>query len=346
VSDSLGVLQETIARHVDEADVAEFGVYIRHIQSGATVEMNPEALYPMASVFKIPLLLETLAQVDEGRCALEERIELRPEHVLAPSGVLVDLDAGLRLTLRDLLTLMIIVSDNTATDMVLDRIGRDRVMERLRFWGVESVSVQMGVAGLFDAGFGWPENEGSFVEAYRQVHATGPTIDPLTGEADASLRTLLERGPNWDSISTARTVENNVASPRGMGQLLERLMRGELLSERCTRVALDIMLRQQINQRIPRFLAETTAVAHKTGTFFASRNDAGIVYLPGGEQFVIVTFALLRRDRLEGDAREAAEAADRADRAMGYITRSAYDTFTSAKERNHGNRDGSTNRAR
>lgn len=346
MSDSLGVLQETIARHVDEADVAEFGVYIRHIQSGATVEMNPEALYPMASVFKIPLLLETLAQVDEGRCALEERIELRPEHVLAPSGVLVDLDAGLRLTLRDLLTLMIIVSDNTATDMVLDRIGRDRVMERLRFWGVESVSVQMGVAGLFDAGFGWPENEGSFVEAYRQVHATGPTIDPLTGEADASLRTLLERGPNWDSISTARTVENNVASPRGMGQLLERLMRGELLSERCTRVALDIMLRQQINQRIPRFLAETTAVAHKTGTFFASRNDAGIVYLPGGEQFVIVTFALLRRDRLEGDAREAAEAADRADRAMGYITRSAYDTFTSAKERNHGNRDGSTNRAR
>ncbi len=346
MSDSLGVLQETIARHVDEADVAEFGVYIRQVQSGATVEMNPEALYPMASVFKIPLLLETLAQVDEGRCALEERIELRPEHVLAPSGVLVDLDAGLRLTLRDLLTLMIIVSDNTATDMVLDRIGRDRVMERLRFWGVESVSVQMGVAGLFDAGFGWPENEGSFVEAYRQVHATGPTIDPLTGEADASLRTLLERGPNWDSISIARTVENNVASPRGMGQLLERLMRGELLSERCTRVALDIMLRQQINQRIPRFLAETTAVAHKTGTFFASRNDAGIVYLPGGEQFVIVTFALLRRDRLEGDAREAAEAADRADRAMGYITRSAYDTFTSAKERNHGNRDGSTNRAR
>jgi len=346
VSESLGILQETIAHHIDDADVAEFGIYIRHIQSGATVEVNPEALYPMASVFKIPLLLETLAQVDEGRCALDERIELLPEHVLAPSGVLVELDAGLQLTLRDLLTLMIIVSDNTATDMVLDRIGRDRVMERLRAWGVETVSVQMGVTGLFDAGFGWPENEGSFVEAYRRAHTKGPMIDPLTGEADAALQVLLERGPNWDSIPTARTVENNVASPRGMGQLLERLIRGELLSELSTRVALDIMLRQQINQRIPRFLAETTAVAHKTGTFFASRNDAGIVYLPGGQQFVVVTFALLRRDRLEGDAREAAEAADRADRAMGYITRSAYDTFTSAKERNHGNRDGSTNRAR
>jgi hypothetical protein len=170
-------------------------------------------------------------------------------------------------------------------------------------------------------------------------------IDPLTGEADAALQVLLERGPNWDSIPTARTVENNVASPRGMGQLLERLIRGELLSELSTRVALDIMLRQQINQRIPRFLAETTAVAHKTGTFFASRNDAGIVYLPGGQQFVVVTFAAAPRS-IRGDAREAAEAADRADRAMGYITRSAYDTFTSAKERNHGNRDGSTNRAR
>ena len=327
---SLDVLKEAIARHVDDADVADFGVYIRHIQSGATVEIHPEALYPMASVFKIPLLLETLAQVDEGSCTLDERVELRPEHVLAPSGVLVELDAGLQPTLRDLLTLMIIVSDNTATDMVLDRIGRDRVMERLRAWGVETVSVQMGVAGLFDAGFGWSENEGSFVEAYRRSHAKGPMIDPLTGEADASLQALLERGPNWDSIATARTVANNVASPRGMGHLLERLMRGELLSEPCTRVALDIMLRQQINQRIPRFLPPTTAVAHKTGTFFASRNDAGIVYLPRGEQFVMVTFALLRRDRLEGDAKEAAEAADRADSAMGYITRSAYDTFTSA----------------
>jgi beta-lactamase class A len=323
-------LEEIVAQHIEDADVEEFGVHIHHLQSGTTVEVNREALYPMASVFKIPLLLETLAQVDEGRCSLQERIELRPEHALAPSGILVELDAGLQPTLRDLLTLMIIVSDNTATDMVLDRIGRERVMARLGTWGIDSISVQMGVAGLFNAAFSAPGREGQFAEEYRGVRALGPVVDPLTGQMDASLKSLLEPGPNWDSIAVQRTLENNVASPRGMGRLLEGLIAGRLLSERGTHVALDILLRQQLNQRIPRYLSPLTAVAHKTGTFFNSRNDAGIIYLPNGEHIVIVTFALLRRDVEEADAEAAAIAADRADSAMGHIARSAYDAFAPA----------------
>ncbi|MGH2443951.1 MAG: serine hydrolase [Chloroflexota bacterium] len=72
----LAALQDAVETHVREAG-AEFGVYIRHVQTGATVEVSGGELYLLASVFKVPLLIEALAQVDEGKLRLDERIELR-----------------------------------------------------------------------------------------------------------------------------------------------------------------------------------------------------------------------------------------------------------------------------
>ena len=302
-------LEEAIQDHIDRAD-AELGVCLRHVESGLEVLVRPDDLYPMASVFKIPVLIETLAQVDEGRQSLDTRIVLRQEDKVLPSGILVELQAGLQPTLHDLLTLMIIISDNTATDLVLQQIGIPSVEQRLRSFGCNAVSLKMSVRGLFDATF------------------VSPDVSLLPHEIT---RLLMEQGRDWECVTNQRTLENNVASPRDMALLLERLLEGELLSPESTRVALDILLRQQLNLRMPRFLPPTVPVAHKTGTFLQSRNDAGIIYLPDGTHLVLVTFAILDRTRLESDPLVLMPYLDQVDSAMGHIARSAYDAFTAGE---------------
>jgi beta-lactamase class A len=301
----LAALRQSLQTHIEAAD-AEFGVCIRHAESGAEIDVNPDALYPMASVFKIPVLLETLAQVDEGRTSLGKRIELRQEAKVLPSGILVELDPGLLPTLRDLLTLMITISDNTATDMVLSEIGLPAVEQRMRAWGFNSISVKMSVQDIFDHTF--------------------PPADVALTPADRA-RAVGDGERNWDAITGQRSLENNVASPREMGGLLERLQRGDLLSAASTQIALDILLRQQLNQRLPRFLPPQVPMAHKTGTLLQSRNDAGIMTLPDGTHLIVVTFAHLRRDLIDADPAVAAPYADGVDAAMGAIGRDAYDAF-------------------
>jgi beta-lactamase class A len=322
-------LQEVIERHDAESD-AEIGVLVRHVQTGHEVVVNGDALHLMASVFKIPVLLTALAQSDEGRLDLNRRVELHNDDQLPTSMVLEHLQPGLRPTVRDLLTAMITVSDNTATDMVLKEIGLESVDAQLRSWGLRNISVCMGVEGLFADAFHSEDSSETLPALYRRMVARGPVVDPFTGAMDEGFTVLVGRGPDWEAVAAARSLENNVATPVAMGELLVHLVLGDLLSRENTAVALDIMLRQQLNQRLPRFLPRTVRIAHKTGTFYSARNDAGILYVPDGGRVVLVTFAVLKRDLLEQDPLQSVPYIDRVDAAMGHIARSSYDAFTSA----------------
>lgn len=284
---------------------AEFGVFLRHVESGAEAVLNPDELYPLASVVKVPILLEALAQVDEGRLDLHARVPLTPEVKVLPSGVLVTLEPGLQPTLHDLLTLMIIISDNTATDMVLQTVGLSAVEDRMRTLGLAAIHVTLSIGDLFRHAF------------------TPPDVSLLPVEID---RALAAAGTDWDGLTTQRTPANNTASPRAMAQLLTRLLAGDLLSPSMTTVALAILQRQQLNDRLPRFLPGPIAVAHKTGTFLTTRNDVGIIYLPDGTHLVAAAFALGRRSYLESDPQVRRRYVDTVDTTMGAIGRAAFDT--------------------
>ena len=88
---------------------------------------------PAASVIKIPLVMTLFADAAEGRLSLDERCAVGAR--VDGSGVLRHLGGVTDLTLRDLATLTVIVSDNTATNRLIERVGLDRVAERLREWG-------------------------------------------------------------------------------------------------------------------------------------------------------------------------------------------------------------------
>jgi beta-lactamase class A len=93
------------------------GVAARNLASQASVSLDAGEPFPMASCFKIPIMVEVMRRVDAGTIRLSDRLTLT-EADKSPGSTLIHCHAGLRPSLRDLLYLMITLSDNTATDML------------------------------------------------------------------------------------------------------------------------------------------------------------------------------------------------------------------------------------
>lgn len=120
---------------------AHFGIAACHVSGETIILLNEHDVFPSASVIKVPMLVELMFQRDEGRLSLDEVFRLREADKVAGSGVLKELHEGLQVTLRDLAVLMIILSDNTATNLVVDRIGMENVNERMRGLGLKSITL-------------------------------------------------------------------------------------------------------------------------------------------------------------------------------------------------------------
>ena len=125
----------TLARieRVREGFSGRIGVGARNLATGEEVLVDHEHVFPTASTIKLAVLVELYRQVEQGRCSLDDRLELRAEEIVPGAGVLRDLQPGLLPTVRDLAVLMIIVSDNTATNVLIDHLG-----------GVEPVNAAVG----------------------------------------------------------------------------------------------------------------------------------------------------------------------------------------------------------
>lgn len=267
------------------------GVYVHALASGETVEINADRSFQMASVFKVQILAELACQAVAGTLSLDERVELTEEMKAPGSGVLKELSAGTSLTVRDLAMLMIIVSDNTATDILLDRVGRNAVNARLRACGLERTTVSMSCRQLL----------------YDLVGLSGAADTAETRRLAAER--LRNRDVDWDS-RVYHDEQANMTTPREMGTLLELVVRptladatagaggGPLPADAC-RLMLDIMRRQQVRDRLPLLLPPGVEMAHKTGSIARVSNDAGILYAPAGP-CVVAVFASSLGDDLKG----------------------------------------------
>jgi beta-lactamase class A len=107
------------------------GVAAKHLGTGEQIQVNADAETATASTIKVPILIELYRQVENGLVRLDDRLVVS-EGTRAPgSGILRDLSLGVELSVEDLATLMIVVSDNTATNMLIDLVGLDHVNDTM-----------------------------------------------------------------------------------------------------------------------------------------------------------------------------------------------------------------------
>lgn len=255
------------------------GVYARDLRSGVEVRYNADTPFPTASVMKIPIIYELYRQVEAGQVDLGRRLTLSAADMVPGSGILQDLDLGLSPTIKDLATLMITVSDNAATDLVLAQIGLDALAATLQRLGLTQTTIPLTVRGLLYSTVGLDATNPAHTYALYQERSAAGVID-------------------WNCRAYGDT-DNNVSTPREMATLLADIEGREGLSAASCDAIIDIMKRQKYTDRIPRYLPEGTVVAHKTGSLRGIRNDAGIVYAPDGP-YVIGLFAKRLSDPLAG----------------------------------------------
>ena len=297
-------LESDISRIIDNSG-AEMGLSALHLESGQRIDVDAGRVFPLCSVLKIPVLVEAFRQIEEGLFTLDDRWQLTTAEKNLPSGILVFLDDGLAPTVRDLLILMIIISDNTATDMVMNRLGAGSVTNTMQSLGLTDIYVPMTIRQIFDD----------------LLPSADPTQDMLA---------LATAPRNRTGRSYSLGPDNDVGTPAALTELLARIWRGELVSRASCNAMLEILLKQQLNDRLPRYLPPGTRCAHKTGTLPGIRNDGGIIYASGTSHIAVTLFSRWDDAAVADDPIANKETPIAIDSAFGRIGRLLYDTFSEA----------------
>jgi beta-lactamase class A len=126
------VRADELTRRLDAVE-GRIGVVVEDAEGRTLFERDPEGEYPAASVIKLPLVMALFAEAARGAVDLRETLPIGAR--VDGSGVLLHLRDVVSLTLRDLATLTVVVSDNTATNRLIDRLGFDVVNRHLDRWG-------------------------------------------------------------------------------------------------------------------------------------------------------------------------------------------------------------------
>jgi beta-lactamase class A len=113
------------------------------LSNGEHIAIDEDAVMPTASLIKTPILVALYQAVHDGRLSLSDRVRYGPEHHCLGSGVLQYLDAGVELSVRDAAALMMMISDNAATNICIDLVGIDRVNEEMRRRGLRQTELKL-----------------------------------------------------------------------------------------------------------------------------------------------------------------------------------------------------------
>lgn len=230
----------------------QVSLYARNLDTGREIGVRADERVRTASTIKLPIACALAREVAAGRARWDERLAVRAESKVSGSGVLSELTSDETVSLRDAMTLMIIVSDNTATNLILDRIGADAVND------------YMDELGLVHT------------RSMRKIRGDGTQLKPAQGWSRAG------REPGNERFGIG------ASTPREMVRLLERLERGEVVDRASSNLLLDVLKRQQYKDGIGR-RAGDLPVASKSGALDALRSDVGIVYTPQGRIAMAIT---------------------------------------------------------
>ena len=248
----------------------KLAVYAHNLHTGQTASLIPDLPVKTASTIKLGILLDAAEQIRAGKATLDEKLVLNHDNQVEGSGVLAQLDTPLGLTLKDTLTLMVILSDNTATNMAIDRLGLQHIDATLRAAGLKQT---------------W---------LYKKVYVapTGPmpADQPQFGLGKTTAR---EMASVMERLAECRLALDGAALLPGDGPLCGKL--------------LHMLRNQQDRDSLPRSIESIdtsengSAIANKTGALNQVRNDVALISTKAGP-VVIAAFTFDNADqRWNGD---------------------------------------------
>jgi beta-lactamase class A len=279
------------------------GIAITHIEDNQQLSINGDQRFPMGSVVKLPTCILVLRAADNHRISLEDRLTLGPADMSPGFSPLAAEHpmGGITLTLRDLVKHSLSISDNTAHDALLRRIGGPAVADaQLHALGYKQITIGRYATEM--------------AADYEGVTIPSNYTLQRFNEAAATVRP--------DERRTAiRHFANNPltsATPNDTTRLLAQLEQGRLLTPASTALALQLLTDTPAGSaRLRGLLPPTARVAHKTGSWDgAALNDVGIITLPDDTHLAIAVYI-----------KESPETLARQEAVIARIARAAYDAF-------------------
>ena len=281
------------------------GVGVIHIESGRRLYINNGESYPMASTYKVPIAVQLLKRVQMNEITLNQMVEVQTYDLHPGSGTLSRLfiNPGVILSVRNLLELMMLISDNSATDIMLETAGGSkRINTTLKKNRINGMRVDRSTVQLIadwvgvDISGGKEFSNEDFIKKYESL--SEEEIESANRAFSRDLR--------------------DTSTPEAMALLLEKIWKKEILTPKLSELLLDIMGRCKTGEeRLKGMLPEETFVAHKTGTIGTTTNDVGIIELPQKKGHVVVV-AFVKDSVLEIPERE---------KAIAHVARAAHDYF-------------------
>ena len=216
-------------------------IYAKNLTTGAEFARKDTDRVRTASTIKLPILIAAAQAVHDGKASWDELITLDKDEIVAGSGVIREFTPGQKFPLRDIAHLMIVVSDNTCTNLMIERLTADYVNEVMDRYGFVNT------------------------KSMRKIMGDGKNLKPNPG--------------GWSKFSQVDDNKKygiGVSTPREMVEILAALEQGKLVSAGASKSILDILRRQQYTDGIGRH--DPHPVASKSGALDALRSDVGILY--------------------------------------------------------------------
>lgn len=260
------------------------------LETGRQVGFGSDDPTVMASVFKVPVLVEYARQVVAGELSPTERVSFDPaKATLGPTGLSVFSDPA-EWSLRDMATSMITVSDNAATDIVMAKLGRDRINNTMRELGLPETFLLGDCNLIFEM---MAEDMGADI------------ADRKTLNASDSARVA--------AFSVCTPAQTNRSTPRESAELLRLIWTDQAASaEACAEVRRILGLQVWPHRLRSGFPSDDIQVSGKTGTIGIVRNEIGMVEFPDGRKHAIAVF--IRTDEFRSNNPDA-------DRLIGTVGR-------------------------
>jgi len=244
------------------------GVYAKHVESGEAVGLRDGERFQLASVFKIPVLMTLHKQVRLGLVSLDDRIMFEERMKTYGSGLMGDMKPGLAISVQDLQLLMMARSDNTATDILFRLVTPEAIAATMAECGAKDTAVDYDTRALILAFLG---------------------LDPANRLTPAELDLL--PGSTWKDpkvLAAAKAFEtslHNTSTPRDIGTLLEKCVKGEFVDRETSDRVLGTMKSHTGAEIILRYLPMATDVARKGGSLSRGGEntvllDAAVLWLP------------------------------------------------------------------